>query len=870
MATYLPQIFFAIFAAAASKILLKVKQPGVFTDNKPTPLAYRGAFLDVVIGRRRVAGVFLWTGERELKSEAGSKNWFESAWIGIALRSQRMHKIVEKGKVLIDFGIQGLDLDEQAGAEFLLTGTSATPQTVAMYPGTVSQPIDTYIADPTRVGVASRWPFLSHIVWKKKMLGQLSTWEFVEYEISTDPESLLTQTEPWLKSNNTPSGVQHDIQFAFDSGLGSPGTGNVVILGNHTAKYPAGMMVRLVGNAADGDYEVSGSNFSGGVTQIVFEGVFSGSDNNGVVEAYKAGEDGANPAHALDQLLFAAWPLGKALDRSEWNIDSLEALGVLMFDEHLPLNIRIEGGEQGSKFDGAIGSILLDIGCFITLVNGLWTFVPIRASNPIAISASLILPPIPSIESLLMDALGLTRGVYSFLDRQHNYKPVPVTLNDDGVASIIGAQGQQIIDLTNVTDLVTAAKVASRRDLESQLSSASKFSLNMNRQARDLYPGLQISVPGLPTSVLVYEVLPDTISGATRVECATNVYAVDHPQPVELVVNSSGQVAGAEADAVVRGFEMPPHLTGGLQKLALLRIRANATIRESAVQISDDGEVWHNVGKSTYAAAGGILLESLPRAGLLVEEGPLVSVRGPDMDTLAQFDDDEFGWRSGRLMMVIGNECIFVRRMLLISPGVYRALGLLRGRYHTSHRQDHYIGAEVYVFDPLTIEAFEDPLVLPRRDLLVRSIPSAGVSVDLDQVDSRTVHLEGYGSRAPIDPRCLRAEHVGGHANAWVTGEDSVISWNYVQPGGDKTGAGLQPYGYPAAVTPPLGVFSIRILDGGLIKRTATGITETSWTYENADMVADFGGEPDQFIAELVYTQGAYRSSILAIVVRRV
>ena len=97
---------------------------------------------------------------------------------------------------------------------------------------------------------------------------------------------------------------------------------------------------------------------------------------------------------------------------------------------------------------------------------------------------------------------------------------------------------------------------------------------------------------------------------------------------------------------------------------------------------------------------------------------------------------------------------------------------------------------------------------------------------------------------------------------SWSAGGSLVLKWGYRYHGSLTAGAGDQISGFKVKKDPsPLGTFFLELATtGGDVKRIVEQ-TKTSYTYSNANMVADFAGEPSE-IKVTLYQKYAGNTSV--------
>lgn len=189
----------ALGLAVVSSILLKPKVPSPVADKSPSTYASRGAYVPLVVGRRRVGAVIGWVGERETKTEGGSGGkgfgggssepeqtiYYEGAWHQLVVGpAVAIHRIWQDGRLIFTGETGPMTPGTTPDGATVDLGTEGR---FTLYWGAQNQPANSFLGTPQRVGVTSRWPFCTYIVWNKKRLGQSPRWPTIEYEIEVAP-----------------------------------------------------------------------------------------------------------------------------------------------------------------------------------------------------------------------------------------------------------------------------------------------------------------------------------------------------------------------------------------------------------------------------------------------------------------------------------------------------------------------------------------------------------------------------------------------------------------------------------------------------------------------------------------------------------
>lgn len=271
-----------------------------------------------------------------------------------------------------------------------------------------------------------------------------------------------------------------------------------------------------------------------GITTAVLDDTLTGSNHAGGTAEFlypNSGDDGANIAHSIDQLLFESWPHGIGLPRSQFDLESLEVLGEKMGPDGEGLRTHLLL-EDGTSVEAAIANIILDVGMMLPwdVQLGKYVFKLIREPE----GAVTVLPseavssPLPEITKR-MEATIPDRRTYLYKDRHYNYHDVPVTFDDDGQASKTDAQNTKQDRLFIVTDFEAATAVAFRRE-QLELNPPTSYEIQALRAARRLVPGDPLDIEGVQERLRITEVGP-VVSGSSkiRVQALTDIYSAPPP-----------------------------------------------------------------------------------------------------------------------------------------------------------------------------------------------------------------------------------------------------------------------------------------------------------------------------------------------------
>ena len=207
-------IAYAIIAAisiGAGMLLRKKTSMGSMDQqaDQPTNQTVRGGFIPVVMGRRRVGSVFLWTGERTEVEEvvgqapSGGKGggggggggdikqiaYFERGWIGLCCQRclivngfYKDGRLMENSRFAKPFMPSGSRIDfAKDGSGFIFWGLD--------HPEVVDNEAMVLLSDLT--GIPSKWEGMAWIYWDRLRLGNVARWGNMEYDITVSPPSGL-------------------------------------------------------------------------------------------------------------------------------------------------------------------------------------------------------------------------------------------------------------------------------------------------------------------------------------------------------------------------------------------------------------------------------------------------------------------------------------------------------------------------------------------------------------------------------------------------------------------------------------------------------------------------------------------------------
>lgn len=868
----------------AGRLLKEKKQPG--TPDAPTTLATRGSFVQRVLGRRKVAAVFGWAGERASRKEGGGggkgglfggggdkeKIWTESGWHQLAVGpGQILHEIEQAGKVIFKGPIT--NISHPSGSFISLGGEGG----FFIYWGEVDQPINFFLGGTGVVlgnatGVFSRWPHCMYIDWRGKRLGTSPVWPALNYDIEIGPSATYLSDTPASMVGDFVLDGQSEILSAIpilDGNSvvnGAEGTGlfrfTTLQFREPQPAFFTGGRLRLTGNGSlpDQDYNILKvehqvdfvfPNNKLRSTRVYPVGGISGASVDGNIQAYTTDvTNGYNLAHLLADLWFSAWPHGIKKSQSIFDMPSMEALGTLMVTEDLRGSLI---ASDGKDLRALFANTHQDMGVLLpyNFTTGKLQFVSIRE-------------PSGQLPNLTTDALvkvtetvvrhgpnKVDRLLFTFPDQENRFREQPIGVDDTGHVSRQEFFRARTVTIESTVLFPTAAKIAERRSQEEV--NAVTHKLSSNRAARLLLPGNQITAAGIPEVLLVTAVTTDPLSGLVVVDCMPDFLGAKKSAFIAPSGEPVTPVQLALPDLMFKAFEIPEWISGPFQAVAALRVRAHNQITGAVIHISRDDSTFTAKTTDLTNMQGGDLTNAIAIDDLMEQDlGPIFDLVGPDIANVLDLSADLVSWRSGRQLVCINDELFFLKTIDSLGGNSYQMRGLIRARYDTRPAA-HAAGSDIYIFQDDDGSPITDVLIEPQVTLYMKSQAFGNGSTDLGSVDSDSLALYGKGIR-PVPVSDIRfntlTDPAGVSTHSWVgTGStDLDITWGYFTPQSTASGAGFSGAGTPQFAADPEGLFLVEILDSGdNIIRSLTR-TPNNYIYTETNRLADFSAaEPATF-----------------------
>jgi len=905
MVVELGLLVLAVGLSLLAGYLLQKKNKSLVQDDRPTTLATRGSYIPLVKHRRRIGCVFGYAGNRQTRKEkpSGGKGnvfsgpkvdvFYEDGWHLLSVGPVfALHEIEENGVPIFTGPITAIS---HPSGSLIDLGSAGK---FRIFWGEIGQPINTYLGDVTRVGVSSRWPQCCYIEWREKRLGQQPNWPTITYTIETRPQTVhLTSSDGYIPETFVLGPDSYPITGRL---AGAPGTGYWQVAQGYADKFKPGMQILVdnnVGLGVDTDFTVravSVEDVGSGlgtppevifVTKIFVNETIPGSaDISGTIVPYVGQkDDGWNGAHLLAELLFDQWPVGLGLDKTEWDMDSFEELGVLLSPANE--NLRCSAiAPDGQDVRGLLGALMQDLGVLLPLnmETGLIQIYPVRKPvGPLPLITEDGMLQRPEIEVMLAER-PVDRLVFSFSDQTNVYREVTIAVDEDGQATRQDYYRARTVQIICTTHFDTASRIAERRSFE-ELAGAAVIRLQLGRAARALLPGQPIVADGFEEVLRVTETKHDPLSGQVDVTVMTDFYGA----PLSDFVVGRGVTAGAGnqvvPDLAVKIVELPEILTGagGPQTVFVLAIRAHAGIRGHNIHISSDNTTYTFYAEDSTIVTGGTLIDPIAiDSPMEITNGPTFTILGPDIASVMDLTSDTASWRGGRQLAVFVHATsrqsmvAYLKKVTAISGTTYRLDGLVMNRYDTRPLLLP-AGTQVFILQNDDGLGVQDPLVAPEVVLYAKAEPLGVGTLPLSQIAPEALLLYGKGIR-PVPVSGIRlntsADVAGDGPEAWgstyyrtigsAPDDDLIVYWAYSTPQTSGSGAGIFGWGTLVGDASPEGDFYVEILDASdVVKRTVV-VTSPTYTYLRTDRLADFSAsEPASFKVRVTQRRGGYNSS---------
>lgn len=704
-------------------------------------------------------------------------------------------------------------VDFRAG---FVSGVGVNPSTfhgvnIQMHSGTIQSRIDFNGAVSTSTSLGDRW-FKIQIV----------------YQTGTGSNPSLETDELQLEYQLQVGSLGSTVQIVHGDGqLGS----------EHILRYNTQTTVTGVTTLVLDDELVGGVSFTGEVCVL-------GPDDSG--------NQGANGAHIINQLLFETAPHGAGIDQNCYDPQSLRDLGVLLDagQEGLRSHSYIP---QGNTIQSAVQFLLTEIGAnrVWSTTDGLWHWKAVRPENPLGSIPADMLIPDPPEKRKKFGSRSLSRLVMSFPSEALGFRTGTVPIPGDDTIQ----QSVELVTLRTVRDEEAATVVGERYSLV-EMSKPTAITVVANRNAEVLRVGDLLDfgeLLGIDLDLRVMSMQLDPLEPGVQLTLVTDPFAQEPVVARSLGVQPDGRgVARVSAevpseDEEVRIHEISGFLSEDIRFLAL-RIPSDPKAKTAAVLTSFDDSSYTTEASSGYYPAGYLAADfELDRTEddsdanaavnkFHLEQGPLISAANDSFsgNTLTLSEAD---WRAGRQRLLINGEVLFVRQFISLGGNLWQALGVIRQRFETQ-RQGHSFGDACFVVLQDDSAPYRVPTANRGANIYTKVIPSVGTrQTPPASVTAVTTLVQGKALR----PLPLQNLTTSDFTNSYVVGNDLTLRWDYRLHSGwkDRTGSGMQGYGEGnSAGSSWPGSFLIAIGDstGTIFVVPTTTVTTNSFTITAAEL----------------------------------
>lgn len=893
----------AIIAAITYAIIMdrKIKHHGL--QEIESNWATRGAYVSWILGPARVGGVFIWVGDT-IKVKKKGKKWGSSYTKRKIYYQQGCHALangpIDELTTIYNndnpFFERRITRSDTPSGSFINLGNG---QGFYIYWGEDTQPVNALMSAST--GIASRYPGLCYIVWAGMYIttvprgGKVESipWPVVHYDIKKHVSPGLTQS---LGDKCTSFNTQDSGSFAIvDTHAGIEGIGWVEIettkpaLGSNVfneLKITGKDRISITGTASCNGVFILLSHVlhftsSSYNVKIYPSGGVAADNNTGNLTLYCLDKNiaGVNAAHAIYGLLFNPWPAGLGLNTEFWDLDSLESLGQ-SYENVGGTDLDIYtawAAREGRTVKDTLALALQDLSLqlYINTVTGKLAFATLdEPGSPLDhIDEDMMVDPLPEIKKFT-DEQRQSRIVFIYKDFENNWADTTISIDNDGVASLVSYQNATEITLSTVSNQEVAGKIAEKRSQE-VLAKHSTIVMTCNRAARTLLPGDCVTADGYDEVLRVLEVEPIVNTGKVKLTLVTDLFGI----AAAAFTHKKGHYTQSfndswALDALVKFFELPEYI-GNRDELhfGCARVRRHDKISGADLYESSDNSVFDFVEEDYFLAAGGKLIDAFPDTAFgIVETGPTFHYIGGDQSQVVKdLSGDLPAWRRGDQILLMGDEMLFVREVVSLGADIYRLDGVIRARYDTPI-ESHAIDAPFVICNASECTTFVTDKFAPGSTYYMKSVPYGG-SVHINEIgDLPTISgtTKGKGLK-PMAPLNLRASSPRNCVPAFYTGENFVFDWAYRSTLTEQTGAGMQGAGSRTDVSAVDGEFILQILDGSDVVKYEVNLQQAiTFTYNNATLVGHFGSEPAVFKVRLYLIRGGYTSDPITLTMNRI
>ena len=287
-----------------------------------------------------------------------------------------------------------------------------------------------------------------------------------------------------------------------------------------------------------------------------------------------------------------------------------------------------------------------------------------------------------------------------------------------------------------------------------------------------------------------------------------------------------------------------------LPQLAALVARASAMdVKWLLYDSDDDGVDYDEIAHARRFALYGTLAADYPATETLDDgaAGLLIDIGGPD-GAAAVDATNERGRLRLRLLVFAGAEILAYRDAVLVSATQIQLLGLRRGCYDTDSIA-HASGDPVSIIARADLRDFSDP-VFATGDAIDFKVATAtaAAALDLALPPAQSLTLVNRTAR-PLPPLNVTVNGQTGPASTYSTGQDLVIAWDISNW---RRHAFWDSWDSPYYDDQLKHKIRVRLSSGSpVLRRIKVDAGIATVTYTNADLIADFGGEPASLLLEI-------------------
>lgn len=699
--------------------------------------------------------------------------------------------------------------------------------TFTIYWGEDDQPVCQELVDAT--GVDANFGGVCFLWWKNKKLGVTPVWPTVEAITTTYPEkSELTGSLGYKDETLTLSDAP-----SYEFNIKDIHNGKIVIIndkihpdyeGNPIPLLRVGDPIEVTGNTGVGvngtytikDWKKAYKSYSplqqASVVLIELEEDTIAFESDGSVIFYERDRNaGANPAHMLDQMLFAQWPYGLEISRDSWDITSLEKVGVVCENEGLWMGIRSNRRDARDL----ITEILSDAGIIIyfNTDTGKYTFETVRKVNDfeiVDIPSEVIVSDDPYEE---ITTRASANYQFSFKNALENFRDDTIRVSEDPNDRTQTVDTQEL-EITTTSDRNTASRIAERRAIEG-VSDFSKINFEAAYHAKLLQVGDRFHLDGKSIPYLVLKRKEKFNTPNIELEAVRDRYssvASDFLHPSGLTLSPE------DADAPILLFDVvelpePAISEFGSMELMYLSVRDNAIAKPPTLWTSTDDNEYVPLLTDLPPVGGGLLSSSFDDSKSILDIQ--IEILGPDLlDNITDLSNDISSYCSGVFWLVIFEEgsqtdyeIFFVKRVTTVSGNIVEFQDCIRGRRGTRPRS-FSVNSRCYFFLSNTDKA--DFIRVNLGDSFAPGDPIyhklLGQGDSLSDSDPISLTLKGNNIK-PMAPENLRPlfAYVAGQGLDgnipefyWKIGDNFTLNWTQVDKSvAYSNGIGAKPPGTP-------------------------------------------------------------------------